>query len=276
MPTPRTALTPRRRRRPSRAAAWAGALLAAAGGGWALAQAATGPAAPSYGGAVRQRIVLGRSAAGRQIVAVRLGNPESPRRLLVVGSIHGSEDAGVAVARRLTRMPAPSDLDVWVIATLNPDGIAGGTRQNGRGVDLNRNFPFRWRPLDRRGDMQYSGERALSEPESRIAWRLINRIHPRVTIWFHQALGVVDLSGGRAEIEWRYARLVGLPVRRLPRYPGSATTWQNNTFPSGTAFVVELRRGRLSPRQAGRFAAAALAVAAIPFSSPRGRASAPR
>lgn len=249
-------------RRPLRAGAWAGALLVVAGGGWAPAQAATRPAAPSYGGVVRQEIVLGRSAAGRAIVAVRMGNPDSPRRLLVIGSIHGNEGAGIAVARRLARTPARADLDVWVIATLNPDGMAAGTRQNGRGVDLNRNFPFRWRRLDRPGEMQYSGERALSEPESRIAWRLINRIHPRVTIWFHQALGVVDLSGGRAELERRYARLVGLPVRRLPRYPGSVTTWQNHTFPAGHAFVVELPRGRLSPGRAGRFAAAALTIAA--------------
>lgn len=248
--------------RPTRAAAWAGVLLAAAGGGWAPAQVAAAPAVPRGRDTVRQRIVLGHSAAGRAIVARRLGDPNNPRRLLVVGSIHGDETAGIAVARRLFHRAAPADLDVWIVPTLDPDGMAVGRRQNSRDVDLNRNFPFRWQRLADPGATQYSGERALSEPESRIAWRLINRIHPRVTVWFHQSLGVVDLSGGHAEIEHRYARLVGLPVRRLPRYPGSATGWQNHAFPNSTAFVVELPPGPLSGSRAGRFATAALTLMA--------------
>jgi murein peptide amidase A len=54
----------------------------------------------------------------------------------------------------------------------------------------------------------------------------------------------VDLSGGDRQVERRYARLAGLPVLRLPRYPGSATSWQNRYFPAATAFVVELPWGR--------------------------------
>jgi murein peptide amidase A len=96
--------------------------------------------------------------------------------MLVVGCIHGNEPAGIAIARRLvaTTIPIPG-LALWVVPVLNPDGVAPHTRQNGRGVDLNRNFPYRWRPLT---GYQYSGPLALSEPESRAAFRPIMRTRP--------------------------------------------------------------------------------------------------
>src|SRR5438067_7075812 len=128
-------------------------------------------AAPS--GARAQRVLLGRSVQGRRIDAAEVGNPHSPQKVLVVGCIHGNEGAGIAIAQRLEQMRVSSSVDLWVIEDLNPDGYAAGTRQNAHGVDLNRNFPWAWRPL---GGMYASGPRPLSEPESRLAHRLILRL----------------------------------------------------------------------------------------------------
>jgi murein tripeptide amidase MpaA len=61
--------------------------------------------------------------------------------VLVFGCIHGNETAGIAVARALERVRAGADL--WIVPNLNPDGAARGTRQNGRDVDLNRNWQGR-------------------------------------------------------------------------------------------------------------------------------------
>ncbi|MEK6252393.1 MAG: M14 family zinc carboxypeptidase [Actinomycetota bacterium] len=144
---------------------------------------------------------------------------------------------------------------------LNPDGVAAGTRQNANGVDINRNFPWHWRPLGTRGDLQYSGPRPLSEPETSIARSLILRVRPGVTIWFHQPLGVVDESGGSIAVERRFSRLVGLPLRRLTRYPGSAASWQNHRLRGTTAFVVELPPQSPSPRSVRRYAGAVLRLA---------------
>ncbi len=208
--------------------------------------------------------MLGRSVQGRAIGAVVIGPINARAPVLVVGCIHGDEPAGIAVADRLAHAQAPPRSGVWIVRDLNPDGVAAGTRQNAHAVDLNRNFPYAWRPIGAPGDPQYAGPRALSEPESRIAHALILRLRPRITIWFHQHQDLTDNSGGNVRIEQRFARLSGLPLRRLPRYPGSATGWQDHRLAGTTAFVVELPPGRLLPREVTRIAGAVLALASQP------------
>jgi protein MpaA len=234
-------------------AALLGAGVAACGGHTGVARL------PPRVGIARLRVKLGRSVEGRPIRAVEVGNPRAATRILVVGCVHGDEPAGIAVAKALERS-RPSGVDLWVIDTLNPDGVHRRSRQNARAVDLNRNFPWRWRPLGRPGDQQYSGPAPLSEPESRFAHALVQRLRPALSIWFHQPLGVVDQSGGDPAVEARFARLAGLPVRRLQRYPGSAVSWENRLLPASTAFVVELPAGRLHAGATRRYAGAVLRV----------------
>jgi protein MpaA len=207
----------------------------------------------------RRVLLLGRSVEGRPITAFALGDLDSRYRMLVVGCIHGNEPAGIAVADGLSRVAPPREFALWVVPDLNPDGVAAHSRGNAHGVDLNRNFPWRWRPL--RG-LFYSGPRPLSEPESRIAAALILRVGPRISIWFHQQMSLVDESGGRVAVERRFAALVGLPLGRLAREPGGVVGWQNHRDPGTTAFVVELPAGALPARAVRRYVAAALAVGA--------------
>ena len=240
------------------AVAAAVALIAALGSGGRTAHARHVRRTP----APRRRtavVRLGRSVRGRPINAVHIGNARRAD-LLVVGCIHGNEPAGIAVTRLLRGTLARRRVDAWLIDDLNPDGRAADTRVNGRGVDLNRNFPWRWRRLFTRGDPQYGGPRALSEPESRAAARLIGRVRPRVSVWFHQPLALVDKSGGSAGVERRFSRLAGMPLRRLTRYPGSAVGWEDHVLRDSTAFVVELPPGRLSGRAAARLARSVAAL----------------
>jgi len=227
-----------------------------------LSRPSTAPAAtelkPGSDPLVHRHVDLGRSVLGRPIDAVELGDPDNERRTLVVGVIHGNEQAGIPIAKALASHNPPREALLWIVKDLNPDGVAAGTRQNADRVDLNRNFPWRWRPLGAPGDLQYSGPRSLSEPEARIAHSLILRQRPRITIWFHQPLGLVDESGGSIAIERRFSRLTGLALHRLTRYPGSAAGWQNHRLPHTTAFVVELPPGKVSPPSVSRYANAVL------------------
>jgi murein peptide amidase A len=211
-----------------------------------------------------ERQVIGHSVRDRPIFLFKSGQSEAELKVLVVGGIHGDEAAGMRITRRLIAAAPAAGTELLVIPTINPDGVAAGTRGNAHGVDLNRNFPFRWRPL---GGGEYSGTGPLSEPESRAAHRLILREKPDVTIWFHQPFGLVDKPEGNPFAARRYADLIGLPLVRLRGpYPGSASRWQNRTFPGSTAFVVEL------PRQVSnglvRRATAAVQTLAAELASP--------
>jgi len=168
------------------------------------------------------------------------GPPSAALKVLVIGAIHGNETAGMRITQRLIAASPLPRVDLLVIPTINPDGLAAGTRGNAHGVDLNRNFPYRWHPLT---GGEYSGPGPLSEPESRAAHHLILREKPDITIWFHQPFGLIDRPNTNPFAAHRFANLIGLPLVRLPGpYPGSATRWQNHTFPNTTAFVAELPR----------------------------------
>lgn len=241
------AVSPARLRRLSLAGPWLVALALAA----------------LRGSARQHPVVLGHSVEGREITAVEVRAPRPRARVLVVGCIHGNEPAGIDIAHALRRASAIAGVDLWVIDDLNPDGVAGHTRQNADGVDLNRNFPWRWRRTGRRGDQRYPGAKRLSEPEARLAHALILRLRPRLTIWFHQPRAITDESGGSVALERRFAAISGLPLRRLPRYPGSAPTSENHRLPGSTAFVVELPATAPSRSQLVRYVHAVRTVAAL-------------
>ena len=201
------------------------------------------------GNLLGRRALIGRSAQGRRIGMYQTGDPAIDGSLLVFGCIHGDECAGSAVRPLAYGCPDPYS-DILVVPNLNPDGEALGTRLNGRGVDLNRNFPAGWRPLGERWDPQYSGPRPFSEPETRLAARIVRAARPEATVWFHQYRGdraFVRAWGPSIPAAREFARGAGIELRRLPWLAGTAPHWQNRRFPGAAAFVVELPAGELGP-----------------------------
>ena len=77
--------------------------------------------------------------------------------MLVFGAIHGDEQAGMQIVALLSELPVPAGVDLFLVDTMNPDGVANDTRTNANGVDLNRNFPYNWGPIAEPGDWQYAG-----------------------------------------------------------------------------------------------------------------------
>lgn len=208
----------------------------------ALSALALVPASAAAAGSAL--VPLGRSEQGRPIVAYHVGNPQGVT-VLVVGCIHGTEGAGIAVARVLEHVQ--TSLNLWVIPDLNPDGHAAGTRQNARGVDLNRNWSSQWHGGGRPWDVFYPGPRPFSERETRIARNLILKIHPRATIWYHQHLDLIWAYGGSSSAGRIYAHAAGMRFYHHHWLTGTAANWQNHALPGTASFDVELPAGSLSP-----------------------------
>jgi murein DD-endopeptidase MepM/ murein hydrolase activator NlpD/predicted deacylase len=88
--------------------------------------------------------VIGHSVQGRPIVAHRIG--EGSLKVVLVGDIHGQfeENTFVLAQQLLEHFQArpeevPATVSLWIIPTMNPDGLATGHRWNANDVDLNRN-----------------------------------------------------------------------------------------------------------------------------------------
>ena len=210
---------------------------------------------------------LGYSVEGRPIFAERYGTPGG-RRVLVVGVIHGNEDDGLAIVDELRRRVAPDGVELWIVESMNPDGVANQDRHNGNQVDLNRNFPYKWGPIGAPGDGQYAGTGPASEPETQAMINFMQQLQPDITLWYHQDLFVVNPAQGReGRVRARYAELTGLPMGQITGgiYTGIAATWARNEFrpADGVAFIVELGP-TLSAQEASVHADAVLTIATEP------------
>ncbi len=92
-----------------------------------------------------REFTLGMSAQGRPITVVQIGS--GSRKLVVVGNAHGGPEANthwltLELIDYFTANPqeVPPDVRLYLIATMNPDGLALGSRFDAAGVDLNRNM----------------------------------------------------------------------------------------------------------------------------------------
>ena len=163
------------------------------------------------------------SVEGRPIRSWIYGT-EATHTTLILGGIHGNEPAGPtlcdAMRDFLDRNPGVVEGRRVVVApALNPDGLAANTRENARGVDLNRNFDT----INREASDRF-GSSPLSEPESRFVAQLIAQFAPAVIVSVHQPLACVDYDGPAAALAAAVARECGLPVEKLvdsKPYPGS-------------------------------------------------------
>ena len=222
------------------------------------------PAPPTTG--CIEVIEVGKSVSGQPIELCQVGGSDigSINSLLVIGSVHGNELAGVAVVDELIKLGVGGKSDLWVIRNANPDGANLTTRQNANAVDLNRNFPTNWLPSDI-GAKTFSGTNPASEPETQSLMRAIDFVKPMIVITIHQPYGLVDCSKGADEnLDERLAALTGLPATCIPgemadsptnTYTGTISQWVNGRYPESTAVALELE-AEVDRQKVAKYAAA--------------------
>jgi len=206
---------------------------------------------------------LGYSRAGRAIVAYHRSGSRATRELVVIGAIHGDEPKGLAVTTLLKSMNLPANLGVWIIPTMNPDGVRSNRRGNARGVDLNRNFPYSWVSANA-GTSRWSGPAAASEPETKAVKAFLTKVKPKLVVIFHSPLNGVDSYGAKsARTVQRLADASGFPVGYFDctgGCHGTLTQWFNHTL-TGQAITFEFGSSTPTAQAIRRVATALTAVA---------------
>lgn len=178
-------------------------------------------------------------------------------RVLVMGGIHGDEYASVSLMFRwLEKLNNHhSGLFHWqVIPLMNPDGLLQkpkATRQNGNGVDLNRNFPTGdwqelaqkyWEERTYRNPRRYPGPSANSEPETQWFINQINAFKPDAIVAVHAPHHLVDFDGPQDPPH----KLGKLQLRRLGTYPGSLGNYGGSAL-NIPVVTVELASAGIMP-----------------------------
>ena len=179
---------------------------------------------------------------------------------MLMGGIHGDEYSSVSlIFRWLEKLDQyHSGLFHWqVVPLLNPDGLLQkprATRQNGNGVDLNRNFPtFDWNSLAEnywikrtyRNPRRYPGPMAASEPETQWFMRHINEFKPDAIVAVHAPHHLLDFDGPQTPP----SKLGKLKLRRLGTYPGSLGNYGGSTL-NIPVVTVELASAGIMPSSA--------------------------
>ena len=152
-------------------------------------------------------------------------------RIFLIGGIHGDELTSVSIVFRWMRWlsDAEAKRHHWLIVPLaNPDGLLArpSRRTNGKGVDLNRNFPTPdwsrdaiayWQRRTGRDPRRYPGVSSMSEPETKWLTEAIQAFQPDVIVSVHAPYGILDYDGPRQKPR----RFGHLTLSQLGVYPGS-------------------------------------------------------
>jgi len=189
--------------------------------------------------AVISKKVIGRSVKDRPIRAWELGDRDADVTAVLVGRQHGNEAAGQVILEALRDGKDFEGVHLWVVPVANPDGTKRGIRQNAHGLDLNRNWPHRWKAISGYYD---SGPRPASEPETKALKKFFKRVDPDYAVSIHTPLYGLDVKRAKDPPFARKLRdELKLPHRKLTcsgGCHGTTSQWFNKEL-DGALVTIE-------------------------------------
>ncbi len=142
---------------------------------------------------------IGESVQGRELWAMKISdNPtieEDEPEIQWIGGHHGNETIGVEVCYYMIKYLLENygtdpqvtwlvnEREIWIIPMFNPDGVENGSRYNGNGVDLNRNYLC----------PDHSNESScFTEPETQALRAFNTGMNPVTSLTFHSGAEYVN------------------------------------------------------------------------------------
>ena len=182
---------------------------------------------------------IGTSSKGRPIMAMRFGG--GPRTILVVGQTHGDEEGGLRVLLRVQSLSLAKGITLWVVPTMNPDGLALDTRFLANGADPNRLAP--------------------SQIEQQMVYDFALSIRPSLTVWYHQNYGWIGGSGASVTPARQYQAMTGLGTLKRSGDCAKGFMWCPIDEALGSSSILVELPDVLTPADVQIHALALLAVA---------------
>nr|MCR4955368.1 hypothetical protein [Lachnospiraceae bacterium] len=193
--------------------------------------------------------VFGTSTKGRNLYDVVIGNPNAEKSVLVVSTLHAREYVCSALMMRqieyylknyngtingMVPSEVLNDVQIHYVVMANPDGVVISQnsykrwKANARGVDLNRNFPYKFRVRGKKGAEGFSGSKAASEKETKAIIKLCKNLKSTTSLKSvinYHAMGQIifgDYSGSNSKVKKETTSLYHL-ARKLTGYKSAAS-----------------------------------------------------
>lgn len=202
---------------------------------------------------MQERVSFGTTVDSRPIVAMvyqaSTDRKSTTRWMWILGGVHGDEVEGTWLAEwaeaYLSEFKLPANTGIVVVARCNPDGLALGTRQNARGIDLNRNLPTTDWSAEVTNPRYTPGPAPASEPETQALMKLWTQYRPERILSLHSFSKVQINVNGDAHA-WAAAlhAVCNYPITEDIGYPtpGCLGTWAGRERKVPT-ITLEIERG---------------------------------
>ena len=142
--------------------------------------------------------------------------------VLILGGVHGNEPEGVILAHYLLDKYAKRfshRLKLTIVPSFNIDGVLSSKRQNGNGVDLNRNLPTNDWTKNHSEAKYFPGPSANSEPENQALVEFIKNHHLKFILSLHSWHPLININGSCDEEANVLKKMTGYEIKKDIGYP---------------------------------------------------------